>query len=66
MGTDHGQHDLDRLTDEPDEEYEARINAAAEAAGQSRTEYERAANERAGRPPITPPPSDAQESGGIL
>lgn len=66
MTTDHGRHDLDRLTDEPDEEYGARINAAAAGAGQSRVEYERAANERAGRPPITPPPSDSQEPGGIL
>lgn len=54
-------HDLDRLSGESDQEYEDRINAAAETAGQSRVEYERAANERAGRPPITR--QDQQDQG---
>lgn len=67
MDTERGPHDLDRDANESQEAYDTRINDAASAAGQSRVEYERAANDRAGRPPITHrPDSDSQESSGIL
>jgi hypothetical protein len=59
-------HELDRHTGESDEQYDARINEAAESAGQSRAEYEKAANERAGRPPITRGGDDQQQASGIL
>jgi hypothetical protein len=55
----NGEHELDRRAGESDQEYNDRINAAADRAGQSRVEYERAANERAGRPAKTAP--DNQE-----
>jgi hypothetical protein len=59
-------HDLDRRAGESDEQFDARINEAAAAAGQSRAEYEKAANERAGRPPITRGDGDQQQASGIL
>lgn len=43
-------HKLDRHAGESDEQYDARINQAAEQAGLSRAEYEQQANQEAGRP----------------
>lgn len=54
----NGEHELDRRHDESDQQYNERINEAAAQAGQSRTEYEKAANQRAGRPPIMDAPQD--------
>ena len=55
------EHKLDRRSSESNEDYNARINAAADEAGMSRAEYERQANEEAGRPPITRQDGDGQE-----
>lgn len=49
------EHKLDRHADETQEAYDGRIDQAARDAGMTRDEYERTANEEAGRPPITPP-----------
>jgi hypothetical protein len=46
------EHELDRKSGESDTEYNERIENAARQAGQSRAQYERAANQRAGRPAI--------------
>lgn len=56
-------HEMDRRRGESDEQYDARINQQAENAGQSRAEYEQAANERAGRPAKREPDGDSQETG---
>lgn len=55
------EHRLDRDANETQEEYDVRIDRAAAEQSMTREEYERQANEEAGRPPITRPGDDSQE-----
>jgi hypothetical protein len=60
------EHELDRRQGESQQEYDQRIQAAADAAGQSRVEFEKAANERASRPAINRQDGDDNQGSGIL
>lgn len=44
------EHKLDRRAGETDQQYDTRVQQAADDAGMSREEYEQAANAEAGRP----------------